>query len=58
MDKKLYDKLLLASSEISKSATRGVGNHIIAGNHIGKILKSQFDRIDRILKIEKILKII
>ncbi len=57
-DDKLYNKLILAANEISKSSTRGGSNYIIAGNNIGKILKSQFYRTDRILKLEKIFKII
>jgi hypothetical protein len=56
MSKDLIQKLNDAASKIASASTKGPANYIIAGKSIGDILKRQFYRTDRIMKIEKILK--
>jgi hypothetical protein len=56
MSKDLIQKLNEAAKRIASASTKGPANYIIAGKSIGDILKRQFYRTDRIMKIEKILK--
>jgi hypothetical protein len=56
MSKELIQKLNEAASKIASASNKGPANYIIAGKSIGDILKRQFYRTDRIMKIEKILK--
>jgi hypothetical protein len=71
MSKELIQKLNEAASKIASASTKGLsacffkdrfigsdhrGNYIITSKSIGDILRRQFYRTDRIVKIEKILK--
>jgi len=56
MSKELIQKLNEAASRIASVSKRGPANYIVAGKSIGDILRRQFYRTDRIMKIEKILK--
>jgi hypothetical protein len=56
MSKDLIQKLNEAASRIASASKRGPANYIVAGKNIGDILRRQFYRTDRIMKIEKILK--
>jgi hypothetical protein len=56
MSKDLIQKLNEAAKRIASVSTKGPANYIIADKNIGDILKRQFYRTDRIMKIEKILK--
>jgi hypothetical protein len=57
MSKELIQKLNEAASKIASASTKGpAANYIITSKSIGDILKRQFYRTDRIMKIEKILK--
>jgi hypothetical protein len=56
MSKDLIQKLNEAAKRIASASTKGPANYIIADKSIGDILKRQFYRTDRIIKIEKILK--
>ena len=72
MNSKLYNDILLAANEISKSSRSGSGSYIITSSNIGNILSgvigingatgingvNAWGRFDRITKIEKILKMI
>ena len=53
---KLVQKLNEAAKRIAFASKRGPANYIVAGKSIGDILRRQFYRTDRIMKIEKILK--
>jgi hypothetical protein len=56
MSKELIQKLNEAASKIASYSKRGPANYIVTDKSIGDILKRQFYRTDRIMKIEKILK--
>jgi type I restriction-modification system DNA methylase subunit len=57
MSKDLIQKLNEAAKRIESASTKEpAANYIIADKSIGDILKRQFYRTDRIMKIEKILK--
>jgi hypothetical protein len=54
MSKELIQKLNEAASRIASASKRGPANYIITSSNIGDILRRQFYRTDRIMKIEKI----
>jgi len=55
-DKEIIQKLIESANKIATVSSRGSANYIITNKNIGDILKKQFYRTDRIIKIEKIIK--
>ena len=55
IQKNLLSKIIEASNRISSHSTKGLANYIITNKNISDILLGNFIKVDRIMKIEKIL---
>ena len=55
IQKNLLSKIKEASNIISSHSTRGTANYIITNKNISDMLFWNFRKVDRIMKIEKIL---
>lgn len=53
--KKLLSNITKAANIISSASTKGPANYIIVNKNISDILLWNFRKVDRIMKIEKIL---